>query len=231
MKRALSKMVIAGSMLFGLFGAGMVVAQEGVAAPDADRGKTLFADGDLARGILSCASCHGDAGNSNQQANPNLAGQSREYIVKQLLDFTKRDGHDKPVRLGPEGAETVMTMFATLLTEEDRNDIAFYLSQQALDMDTAAAATNEATMERGQKIWRGGLVERKVPACAACHGAAGAGIPGEFPRLAGQFPDYIAEQLKLFRSGDRRDPVMFDIADRMSDADIAAVADYAAGLR
>jgi cytochrome c553 len=87
-------------------------------------------------------------------------------------------------------------------------------------------------MERGQHIWRAGLADRKVPACAACHAANGAGIPSEYPRLAGQHPAYIAEQLKLFRSGDRANSkVMFDIADRMSDSDIAAVSDYAAGLR
>ncbi|MFA5521098.1 MAG: c-type cytochrome [Castellaniella sp.] len=231
MKRVLSSMVVAGSMLLGVSAAGVAVAQEGPVAPDAAKGQELYANGDLTRGILSCASCHGDAGNSKLSANPNLAGQAHEYLVKQLVDFTKREGDDKPARLGVDGNETVMTMFATLLTEEDRNNIAYWLAQQPLDMEEAPTATVEATMEHGQQIWRGGLADRRVPACAACHGPAGAGVPGEFPRLAGQFPEYIAEQLRLFRSGDRKDAVMFDIADRMSDADIAAVADYAAGLR
>lgn len=125
-----------------------------------------------------------------------------------------------------------MSPFAKLLTEEEVRNVAYYLSLQKLDYETAATASNEGTMERGQKIWRGGLPERNVPACAGCHGPAGAGIPGEFPRIAGQYPSYIADQLKLFRSGDRANgPMMHDIGDRMSDADIAAVADYAAGLR
>jgi cytochrome c553 len=86
-------------------------------------------------------------------------------------------------------------------------------------------------VDLGQKIWRGGLPERNVPACAACHSANGAGMPAQYPRLSGQFPTYIEEQLKLFRSGDRKNDIMFAIADRMSDADIKAVSDYAAGLR
>lgn len=231
MKRVLSSMVIAGSVLLGSSVVSVVSAQ-GMPAPDAEKGEQLYANGDATRGILACASCHGAAGNSTIPANPNLAGMAHEYIVKQLVDFVKPEGKDHPARRGAGGADTVMTPFASVLTEEDRANIAYYLAQQPLDMETAATATNEATMERGQQIWRGGLPDRKVPACAACHAPNGAGIPSEFPRLAGQFPDYIAEQLRLFRSGDRGNaPMMNDIADRMSDSDIAAVADYAAGLR
>src|SRR3546814_9154965 len=87
-----------------------------------------------------------------------------------------------------------MTAFASALTAEDKQNIAYYLTQQALDPKTAGTATNEATMERGQHIWRGGLPDRKVPACAGCHSPNGAGVPGAFPRLSGQHPVYIAEQ-------------------------------------
>jgi cytochrome c553 len=154
-----------------------------------------------------------------------------EYIAKQLHDFQGKDGA-QPARRGPDGANSVMTAIATPLTTDDIKNVAYYLSLQKLDYAMAATATNEATMERGQHIWRGGLVERGVPACAACHSPTGAGIPGQFPRLAGQFPNYLEEQLKLFRSNDRANsPMMHDIADRMSDSDISAVADYAAGLR
>jgi len=206
------------------------VAAQGVTAPDAARGATLYKDGDLARGIIACMTCHGDAGNSTIPMNPNLAGQPHEYLVKQLHGFQSKDGAPA-TRNGTGGAPTAMSPLVTALSDEDIRDIAFYLTQQSLNMETAGTATQESTMERGQKIWRAGLPERRVPACAGCHAPNGAGMPAEYPRLAGQFPSYIAEQLHLFRSGDRANDVMHDIADRMNDADIAAVADYAAGLR
>lgn len=232
MKRVLSRVIIASGIVLGSsvmsFASAAPVA---VAKPDLAKGEQLYANGDAARGVLACASCHGAAGNSTIPANPNLAGQPHEYILKQLQDF-KAQGDKPAARRGAGGADTVMTMFVSPLTAEDMANVAYYLAQQPLDMETAANATNEATMERGQTIWRGGIPDRKVPACAACHSANGAGIPGVYPRISGQFPSYIAEQMKLFRSGDRANgPMMHDIADRMSDADIAAVSDYAAGLR
>ncbi len=233
MKRMLSRIVVASGLLLGSSVVSMAYAADvAVAKPDAAKGEQLYANGDAARGILACASCHGEAGNSVIPVNPNLAGMSHEYLVKQLTDFKPKDDKTPAQRRGPGGADTVMTMFAAPLTPEDRQNIAYYLAQQPLDPKTAATATNEATMERGQKIWRGGLPERKVPACAGCHSPNGAGVPGLYPRLSGQHPAYITEQLKLFRSGDRANSAqMHDIGDRMSDSDIAAVADYAAGLR
>ncbi|CAM5511005.1 c-type cytochrome [Eoetvoesiella caeni] len=233
MKRVLSSILVASGVLLGSTLASASYAADAAAAkPDAKKGEQLFANGDAARGILACASCHGAAGNSTIPANPNLAAQPHEYLAKQLHDFRSADGTAVPARRGAGGANTVMTAFAAALTPEDIQNVALYLSHQKLDSEKAATASNEATMLRGQKIWRGGIAERNVPACAACHSANGAGLPGEFPRLSGQFPAYIAEQLKLFRSGERaNNAMMHDIADRMSDSDIAAVADYAAGLR
>jgi cytochrome c553 len=233
MKRMLSRIVVASGLLLGSSVVSLAYAADvAVPKPDAAKGEQLYANGDAARGILACASCHGAAGNSTIPANPNLSSQPHEYLVKQLLDFAAKDDKTPPARRGPGGANSVMTAFATPLTAEDRQNIAYYLTQQAVDPKTAANASNEATMERGQHIWRGGLPDRKVPACAGCHSPNGAGVPGAFPRLSGQHPTYIAEQLKLFRSGDRANStIMHEIADRMSDADIAAVADYAAGLR
>lgn len=232
MKRVLSSILVASGLLLGSSLASVGYAADAPAKPDAKKGEQLFTNGDAARGILACASCHGAAGNSTLPVNPNLAAQPHEYLAKQLADFRSADGKAPPARRGAGGANTVMTAFATALTPEDIQNIALYLSHQKLDYDKAATAGNEATMLRGQKIWRGGIADRNVPACAACHSANGAGLPGEFPRLSGQFPAYIAEQLKLFRSGERANgPMMHDIADRMSDSDIAAVADYAAGLR
>src|SRR5690606_18372264 len=179
-----------------------------------------------------CASCHGAAGNSTIPLNPNLADLPYEYIVKQLHDFKPGPENTPSIRLGAGGAPSVMTTFAAQLTDEDINNVAYYLSKQPLDYEAAATATNEDTAARGQEIWRAGIADRRVPACAGCHSPNGAGIPGAYPRLAGQFPDYIEEQLRLFRSGARNNnEIMHQIADRMSDRDIAAVADYAAGLR
>lgn len=233
MKRLLSRMVVASGLLLGSSAVSIAYAADiAVAKPDAAKGEQLYANGDMARGILACASCHGAAGNSIIPVNPNLAAQPHEYLVKQLNDFKSKDGKAPAARRGAGGADTVMTTFSAPLTPEDMQNIAYYLTQQPLDPKTAATASKEATMERGQKIWRGGLPERNVPACAGCHSANGAGVPGNYPRLSGQHPDYLTEQLKLFRSNDRANSKeMRDIADRMSDSDIAAVADYAAGLR
>ena len=233
MKRVLSSVVMASGLLLGssLVSVGFA-AEAGPAKPDAAKGEQLYVNGDAARGVIACVSCHGAGGNSTIPANPNLAAQPYEYIVKQLNDFRPAEAGGKAARGGPNGAPSVMTPMAASLTPEDMQNIALYLSLQPLDVKTAATATKEATMQRGQHIWRGGLPERNVPACAGCHSANGAGLPGEFPRLSGQFPTYIQDQLKLFRSGDRNNNVMMrDIADRMNDADIGAVSDYAAGLR
>jgi len=230
MKRVLSRILIISGVMLGCSVVSVSHAQGTAAKPDAAKGETLYTNGDAARGIIACASCHGPGGNSTLPINPNLAGQAHEYIARQLHGFKSED--DKPAkRTGPGGAPSAMTPMAQPLTDEDIQNIAYYLGQQPLNYETAASATKEATMERGQHIWRAGIPDRKVPACAGCHSANGAGLPGEFPRLAGQFPGYIEEQLKLFRSGDRTNVMMHDIADRMSDSDIAAVADYAAGLR
>lgn len=234
MKRALSRVVIASSLTMAcsaVFTANVANAA-GLPKPDAAKGEQLYLQGEMSRGVLACVTCHGDAGNSIIPVNPSLAHQPYEYLVKQLNDFRAKDEKSVPVRRGPDGANSLMTAIAAGLTEDDMRNVALYLSQQSVSWDEAANASNENTMEHGQKIWRGGLPERGVAACAACHSPDGAGMPGTFPRLAGQHPSYIAEQLKLFRSGDRANgPMMHDIADRMSDSDIAAVSDFAAGLR
>ena len=239
MKRVLSRMFVASATMLGaavVLPAALIStcaaadAAPGSGKPDAARGGQLYEQGDAARNIIACASCHGPGGNSAIPANPNLAAQPHEYLVKQLMDFKPREGQELPVRLGPGGTPTVMTPNAAPLTPQDMRNIALYLSQQQLK--EPASASRQDLVELGQRIWRGGLPERKLPACASCHGANGAGIPAQYPRLSGQFPAYIEEQLKLFRSGDRKtNEPMHAIADRMSDADIRAVADYAAGLR
>lgn len=232
MKRVLSKILVASGLLLGSSVVGVSYAADVIISkPDAAKGEQLYSNGDSSRGILACVTCHGPGGNSTLPANPNLAGMAHEYIAKQLRDF-KTEGEDPPTRGGPGGNPSAMTPIANPLTEEDIKNVSYYLTLQTFNYEQAATASNVETMERGQHIWRAGIAERGVPACAACHSANGAGIPSQFPRLAGQFPSYLEEQLKLFRSDDRANsPMMHDIADRMSDRDISAVADFAAGLR
>ncbi len=232
MKRVLSRLVLASGVLLGItavspsFAAGAA----GPAKPDAAKGAQLYEQGDAARGVVACASCHGAAGNSTIPANPNLAAQSHEYLYKQLVEFRPKDGASSALRKGADGAPSVMTAMAAPLTDEDMRNVSFFLSQQKLT--TPATATNVKSVERGQKIWRAGIPDRNVAACAGCHSPNGAGIPSQYPRLGGQYPSYIEDQLKLFRAGHRaNNAIMNQIADRMNDADIKAVSDYAAGLR
>lgn len=233
MKRVLSRMLVLSGLMLGASVFTSSFAADGAAGPskpDAAKGGQLFDQGDASRGIIACASCHGAAGNSTIPANPNLAAQSHEYLVKQLTDFQIKAGAKLPIRNGAGGNPTPMTAMAQPLTPADMQNVALYLATQPLK--EPATAGYEKLVEHGQKIWRGGLPDRNVPACAACHSANGAGIPAQYPRLSGQFPGYIEEQLKLFRSGERANSEpMHAIADRMSDTDIKAVADYAAGLR
>jgi cytochrome c553 len=190
------------------------------AAPKVDpaKGGTLFTDGDNARGLPACVSCHGAGGNSTIAVNPKLAGQHESYIYKQLVNFTT------PARNQP-----VMTTYAKLLTDEEKHNVAAWLSTQA---GKPGAAKNKDTVELGKKIYRGGIAEKNVPACASCHGAGGAGIPIQYPRLAGQHQDYTFAQLGLFKSDGRKNSAeMSTIAKRMSEEEMKAVADYVAGLK
>lgn len=233
MKRVLSRVVFASGLLLGVFAVSPSFAADaaaGPAKPDMAKGAQLYEQGDPARGVVACVSCHGAGGNSTIPANPNLAAQAHEYLYKQLVNFRPQASGAAPTRKGAEGGPSVMSAMAGPLTEADMLNVAGYLSQQKLTQP--ATATNEKLVERGQKIWRAGIPERNVPACAGCHSPNGAGIPAQFPRLAGQWSSYIEDQLKLFRAGHRANgPMMVQIADRMSDSDIKAVSDYAAGLR
>ena len=233
MKRVLSRVVLASGMLLGMAAVSPCFAADAAAGPvkpDFAKGQQLFEQGDAARGIVPCVSCHGPGGNSTIPANPNLAGQAHEYIYKQLNDFRQKEGASGAARKGPDGAPSVMSAMVISLTDADMRNVAGYISLQKLT--APATATNEKLAEAGQKIWRAGLPERNVPACAGCHSPDGAGIPSQYPRLGGQFPTYIEDQLKLFRAGHRANgPMMLQIADRMSDSNIKAVSDYAAGLR
>jgi cytochrome c553 len=172
-----------------------------------------------------CAACHAADGNSIAPANPKIAGQIAEYLHKQLADF-KAQGGKKPAR---ESA-IMMGMVANLSDADMKGLAAFYAGQKL----KPAAAADKDLAALGQKLWRGGNAASGVPACAGCHGPAGAGMPAQYPRLGGQYAEYIAAQLKAFRDGGRaNDPngMMRGVATRLTEREIRAVSEYAAGLR
>ena len=172
-----------------------------------------------------CAACHAADGNSVAPTNPKIAGQFAEYLQKQLGDF-KAQQNKKPARDNP-----IMTPMASNLSDDDIQSVAAYYAGQKL---RPASAADKDLAALGQKIWRGGIAASNVPACGGCHGPAGAGIPVQYPRLAGQFAEYVAAQLKGFKDGARANDVngvMRGVAARMTEREIQAVAQYAAGLR
>ncbi len=165
-----------------------------------------------------CAACHGADGNSAITLNPKLAGQHPEYLEKQLTEF--KSG---------KRANAVMSGMAAGLSEQEIKDIAAYFAAKKTNL---AQATKNGAGSLGEKIYRGGVAATGVPACAACHGPNGAGLPKQFPRLSAQHADYILAQMKAFRSGERANaPMMMAISAKMTDAEMAAVADYIQGLR
>lgn len=172
-----------------------------------------------------CAACHGADGNSAISVNPSLAGQHPEYTLKQLLNFKPQDG--KPAE---RGNAVMAGMVASLSADDMSNLAAFFAGQKP----KPRAARDPELVKLGQAIYRGGILDKGVAACASCHSPNGAGIPAQFPRLAGQHAEYTAMQLKAFRSGERaNDPnrMMRGVAVKLSDREISAVAEYIAGLR
>ncbi|MCO5101939.1 MAG: cytochrome c4 [Burkholderiaceae bacterium] len=171
-----------------------------------------------------CAACHGADGNSVAPENPKLAAQHPEYLAKQLVDFKPAEGEQQAHR-----PSAIMAGFAAMLSAEDVRNVAAHFSSQKL---APAVAADQALAEAGRAIYRVGIAAKGVPACAGCHSPNGAGIPSEYPRLQGQFAEYAETQLTLFRSGERANSEqMRTIAERLSDREIKAVAQYMAGLR
>ena len=165
-----------------------------------------------------CVACHGAGGNSGIAANPKLAQQHPEYIVKQLQEF--KAGKRK---------NAVMQPMAAQLTDADMRNIAWYV---AGNKAKEGFARDKAQVALGEKIYRGGIADRQIAACQGCHSPNGAGIPAQYPRLSGQHADYTAAQLTAFREGGRTNsPQMTQIAAKLNDREIRAVADYIAGLR
>jgi cbb3-type cytochrome c oxidase subunit III len=180
------------------------------AKPDLAKGEAVFTQ--------VCASCHGADGNSGTPANPKLAGQHPEYLVKQLQEFKSGKRNN-----------AVMKGFASALSDDDMKNIAYWVSPKA---PKNGFAKDKELVGLGEKIYRGGLADRNVPACAGCHSPNGAGIPAQYPRLAGQHADYTSAQLTAFRDSARKNNLqMSQVAAKMNDKEIKAVADYIAGLR
>jgi cytochrome c553 len=173
-----------------------------------------------------CVACHGADGNSAVPVNPNLAGQGAEYISRQLQHF-KAGIRVNPVMLGMTAA----------LTPDDMVALGIYFSQQK---PKNGSAKDAQLVEAAQTLFRAGDGANSLPACAACHAPNGAGMPKNYPRLAGQHADYTYAQLKAFKAGERGNDkdgkdtqgrIMGTIAQHMSDTQMKALADYMAGLR
>ena len=196
-----------------LFAASSTFAAEGeakaAAKPDLAKGQ--------ATSTTVCAACHTNDGSRGSAANPILQGQHPEYLVKQLSEF--KSG---------KRANPIMSGMAAPLSEADMKNVsAFYASKVA----KPGFAKNKDLVTLGEKIYRGGIADRMIPACAGCHSPTGAGIPAQYPRLAGQHADYTEAQLVAFRSGARNNSVpMSGVAAKLNDREIKAVADYIAGL-
>lgn len=186
------------------------------AKPDPAKGDTLF--NATPANSQSCASCHNADGNSAIAANPKLAQQHPEYILKQLQDF--KSGARK---------SAIMKPLASALSEEDMRNIAWFVGSKKVK---PGFSKDKDTIALGEKIYRGGIADKQVPACAGCHSPTGAGIPAQYPRVGGQHADYTEAQLVAFRGGVRSNNAQMSvIAAKLSDKELKAVADYIAGLR
>ncbi|MDI3510125.1 MAG: hypothetical protein PWQ61_890 [Betaproteobacteria bacterium] len=184
--------------------------QAQTAKPDLAKGAALYGQ--------VCVACHAADGNSTTPENPKIAGQHPEYLMKQLHEFKsgKRDN-------------AIMKGFASALSDDDMRNISWWLAdQKAKD----GAATDKDLVRLGERIYRGGIADRQIAACAGCHSPNGAGIPAQYPRLAGQHASYTEAQLRAFRDGARKNNAqMTGVAAKMNDREIKAVSDYIAGLR
>lgn len=177
---------------------------------------------DLAKGEASfgavCAACHGADGNSGTPAYPKLAQQHPEYLVKQLQEYKSGKRNN-----------AIMKGFASTLSDEDMKNIAYWVTTK---QSKPGFAKEKELVGLGERIYRGGIADRQVPACAGCHSPNGAGIPSQYPRLSGQHAEYATAQLVAFRDGIRKNSLqMTQIAAKMNDREIKAVSDYIAGLR
>jgi cytochrome c553 len=191
------------------------------AAEGAKPAPAVAAKPDLAKGEASfavCAACHAADGNSSIPVNPKLSQQHPEYLVKQLQEF--KSG---------KRANAIMSGFAATLSDDDMRNISYWLATKPAK---AGFSKDKEMVALGERIYRGGIADRQVPACAGCHSPNGAGIPSQYPRMSGQHADYTAAQLTGFRDGVRKNNLqMTQVSAKLNDREIKAVSDYIAGLR
>ena len=191
------------------FAAEVKPAPAKVAKPDLAKGEASFA---------VCAACHAADGNSSIPVNPKLSQQHPEYLIKQLQEF--KSG---------KRANAVMSGFSAALSDDDMRNIAYWLASKPAK---TGFSKDKEMVALGERIYRGGIADRQVPACAGCHSPNGAGIPAQYPRVSGQHADYTAAQLTSFRDGIRKNNLqMTQVSAKLNDREIKAVSDYIAGLR
>ena len=197
--------------VFSVFAAGEAPAAPPKAAkPDLVKGEASF--------TAVCAACHGADGNSAIAANPKLSQQHPEYLIKQLQEFKSGKRNDP-----------VMKGFASALSDDDMRNIAYWVTGKTAK---PGFAKDKELVSLGERIYRGGIADRNIAACAGCHSPNGSGIPAQYPRLSGQHADYTTKQLVEFRDGKRGNSIqMTQVAAKLNDKEIKAVADYIAGLR
>lgn len=218
-----------------LLSLGLVAVAQGVmAAGDAAAGATKAA---------VCGACHGADGNSMVGTFPKLAGLGERYLLKQLSDIQAWDLETDPVKKEMVGRKVAeMTGMLAKMNKQDLEDLAAHFAAQATQLSGSKKIEVQVNsgikvdgLELGERTYRAGNPTTGVPACTGCHAPDGKGnIPAGFPRLSGQHPEYIEKQLRAFRAGDRKNDgdqsIMRSIADKMSDAEIIALANYIAGL-
>ncbi len=205
----LAALLVLPALSYAATGAAAPVAVK-VSKPDLVRGEATY--------TALCVACHAVDGNSGAPVNPKLAQQHPEYLVKQLQEY--KSGKRK---------NAVMQGFAAALSEDDMKNIAYWAASKKTK---PGFAKDKELVTLGERIYRGGISDRQVPACAGCHSPTGAGIPSQYPRLGGQHAEYTASQLTAFRDGVRNNNLpMSQVAAKLNDKEIRAVADYIAGLR
>jgi cytochrome c553 len=205
-----ASLLIAAALAAPVFSAHANQPAAKAAKPDLVKGEATYA--------AVCAACHGADGNSGSPVNPKLAQQHPEYIVKQLQEF--KSG---------KRANAIMGGMSAALSEDDMKNIAAWVGSKTAK---AGFAKDKELVALGERIYRGGIADRQIPACAGCHTPNGAGMPSQYPRLSGQHAEYSAAQLTGFRDGVRKNNLqMTQVSAKLNDREIKAVSDYIAGLR
>jgi cytochrome c553 len=224
-----------------LFSLGLIAIAQGASASGAAK-----VAGDAKAGQAKaavCGACHGIDGNSAAPNFPKLAGQGERYLIKQIHDIKAWDAETNPAKKASTGRAVLeMTGLLASVNDQDIADISAYFASQNMQLSGAKKIEVQVNsglkvdaLELGAKTFRAGNLANGVPACTGCHAPDGKGnAAAGFPRLSGQHPDYIEKQLTNFRAGNRVNDgdtsPMRTIADKLSDAEIKAVANFIAGL-